>query len=187
MIQIRRLPRARNRQLGWLAVAGELVVFVLACGAQLWGPLAQNDTLSRGVFAGALVMIALLGFIAEANLTHYDCLRAAFGYIAVFLAGVVVSGLLYTLANTFALASLGNLFVDNALAVLLLIFAWLMLMRSVARHLPLWSLVALGLPLLFVGIEPAGGIILVVAYTGYLWYLRREIRRLASVTGSPMR
>jgi hypothetical protein len=37
----------------------------------------------------------------------------------------------------------------------------------------------LGLPLLFIGTEPAGGIILVVAYTGYLWYLRREIQRLS--------
>ncbi|MGZ3584583.1 MAG: hypothetical protein ACXWP6_18630, partial [Ktedonobacterales bacterium] len=68
---------------------------------------------------------------------------------------------------------------DHMLEALLLIAGWLLLMRSVARHLPLWSLVALGLPLLFIGIEPAGGVILVVAYTGYLWYLRREIQRLS--------
>lgn len=179
MIQMRRLPRARNRQLGWLAVVGEVAVFALAGAGQLWGPLAQNGVLSRGAFVGALVMIGVLGFIAEANLTRYDCLRAAFGYVAGFVAAVVTTDMLYVLANTYAIASLGTLFVDHTLDMLLLIAGWLLLMRSVARHLPLWSLVALGLPLLFIGIEPAGGVILVVAYTGYLWYLRREIRGIA--------
>lgn len=179
MIQMRRLPRARNRQLGWLAVAGEVALLVLAGAGQLWGPLAQHAMLARGAFVGALVLVGLLGFVAEANLTRYDSLRAAFGYIAGLVAAVVAAGLLSALANTYALASLGNLFAAHTLDALLLIIGWLLLMRSVARHLPLWSLVALGLPLLFIGIEPAGGVILVMAYTGYLWYLRREIERLA--------
>lgn len=178
MIQMRRLPRARNRQTGWLAVAGEIVVLVIACAGLLWGPLAQHSILSRGAFIGALVAVAVLGFVAEANLTRYDCLRAAFGYVAGFIVAMVAAGVLHSLATTYAFASLGTLFVDHTLDVVLLIVGWLLLMRSVARHLPLWSLVALGLPLLFIGIEPAGGVILVVAYTGYLWYLRREIQRL---------
>ncbi|MGZ6388557.1 MAG: hypothetical protein ACXWQZ_04765 [Ktedonobacterales bacterium] len=179
MIQMRRLPRARNRQVGWLAIAGEVAILVLAAANLVWGPLAQHVVLSRGAFIGALVVIGLLGFVAEANLTRYDSLRAAFGYVAGFVAAVIAAGLLYALANTYAFASLGNLFADHMLEALLLIAGWLLLMRSVARHLPLWSLVALGLPLLFIGIEPAGGVILVVAYTGYLWYLRREIQRLS--------
>ena len=179
MIQMRRLPRVRNRQLGWRAVTGEIVVLALACVGRIWGPLAQNNMLGRWAFVGALVVVAALGFIAEANLTRYDCLRAAFGYVAGFIAAVIAAGLLSTLASGYAFAALGQLFVDHMLDVLLLIIGWLLLMRSVARHLPLWSLVVLGLPLLFIGIEPAGGIILVVAYAGYLWYLRREIQRLA--------
>lgn len=186
MIQMRKLPRARNRQLGWLAVAGEIVVLALACVGRIWGPLAQHSMLSRGAFVAALVVIAVLGFIAEANLSRYDGLRAAFGYVAGFIGAVLVAALLYTLSGGYAFASLRNLFADHMLDALLLIAGWLLLMRSVARHLPLWSLVALGLPLLFIGIEPAGGIILVGAYAGYLWYLRREIQRLAlSASQSP--
>ena len=182
MIQMRRLPRARNRQMGWLAVAGEVVVLVMACAGLLWGPLAHDSILGRGAFIGALVAVGVLGYIAEANLTRYDCLRAAFGYVAGFIAAVIGAGVLRSLANTYAFASLGTIFVHHTLDVVLLIVGWILLMRSVARHLPLWSLVALGLPLLFIGIEPAGGVILVVAYTGYLWYLRREIQHLTLST-----